>query len=736
MILGNAVSERSDFIQRGFCMASMSKHRRIHSISVRVVIGITLMTSVLLLALGVTIFIRVKKVNEIQLTERLSNTMHLMDQTLSAYFNGLDKTVNLIANTGDQDYYDVFDLAEKIVASNEVVVSAGVMYDDGQIISCPEGKLSAADGENWFGEALDSGGSTFFSPLYQKTTGELVIAGTQAIFDEYGNTLGVAVVEIDANVFLTIFGDQTTMGNIKFILIDMNGNILLDPYRDELSLVAATDFGVQALQSYSPGTMGVTRENLTIGMEVVNEPTEVRILPAENDFYSLDYAVLIPMGMLNASTNAVLMTVVIVLIIGFIFSVIFAVLIARGITKILKRVTKILKNISQGDGDLTVEIPVVTKDELGELSGYFNLTIQKIASAMKIIIGQTKSMETQSESLSRSMSASAESIEVIAGNVTGINKQVENQSVIVDQTSETVMEIARNIKMLNQNVDSQTQSVSVSSSSVEEMVANINSVTEILEKNEVNVRLLSDSAAKGKDIVQKTVEMTNQIASDSAALIETSAIIRNIAGQTNMLAMNAAIEAAHAGEAGAGFAVVADEIRNLAEDSNKQGKKINDVMKLLRERIDSMAQGAEEMQKQFDEIFNHTQTVSTQESVIKSAMDEQSAGSKQIIDAMNEISSITQEVNESSRVMKEGSNKILDEMNKLSTVTREINDSMGEIASGVAGLNSSMREVNNLTQVNGESVKNVVSELGKFKVEKDAPQEVSENGEPSEKTEA
>lgn len=714
-------------------MSSVSKHSRIHSISFRIVIGITLMTSVLLLALGVTIFIRVKNVNELQFTERLSNTMHLMDQTLTAYFSGLDKTVNLIANTGDQDQYDVSDLAEKVLSSNDSVVSAGVLYDDGQVISCPEGKLTVADGENWFSIALDSGGTTYFSPLYRKSSGELVIAGTQAIFDEFGNTLGVACIEIDANVFLSLFGDQTSMGNIKFIMIDMNGNVLLDPYKNELSFVAATDFGVKALEDYSPGSLGVTRENLSIGTEVVNQPTEVRIIPAENDFYSLDYAVLIPLSMLNASTNAVLMTVIIVLLIGFVFSVLFAIIIARGITKVLKRVTGILKNISQGDGDLTVAIPVVTKDELGELSGYFNLTIQKIASAMKIIIGQTKSMETQSESLSDSMNASAGSIETIAGSVAGINKQVENQSVIVDQTSETVMEIARNIKMLNQNVDSQTQSVSVSSSSVEEMVANINSVSEILEKNEINVRLLSESAEKGKDIVQKTVEMTNQIATDSAALIETSAIIRNIAGQTNMLAMNAAIEAAHAGEAGAGFAVVADEIRNLAEDSNKQGKKINDVMKLLRERIDSMAQGAEEMQKQFDEIFNHTQTVSTQESIIKSAMDEQSAGSKQIIDAMNEISSITQEVNESSRRMKEGSNKILSEMNKLSSVTREINDSMGEISSGVTGLNNSMRDVNNLTQVNSESVKNVVSELGKFKIEKEVSEVSQEESAKSKK---
>lgn len=697
-------------------MPSEKSIKKVHSIAFRVIVYITIMTSVLLLGLGVTLYIRVKNVNEIQFTERLSNNMHLMDQTLSAYLDGLDKTVNLISNTGDEDSYAIAELAQKIAESNDHVVSAGVVYDDGQIISYPEGKLQDSDKEAWFQDALDSSGTTYFSSLYKKSSGELVIAGAQAIFDDYGNTLGVAVIEIDASIFISLFGDQTTMGIIKFIAIDRDGAILLDPFATEPSFKMANDYGIGVLDSYLPGTYGISREVLTLGNDIFEESVEIRILPSENDYYPIDYAILIPVKMIDASTNEVLKTVIAVLVLGFILSVVFAVLIAHGITKTLVKVTGILKNISQGDGDLTVEIPVESKDELGLLSGYFNLTIQKIASAMKLIISQTKSMETQSESLSSSMNESAGSIENIAENVSSINSQVANQSSIVDQTSETVMEIARNIKKLNQNVESQTQSVSVSSSSVEQMVANINSVTEILENNAINVNLLSESAEKGKVVVQKTVEMTKQIATDSAALIETSSIIRNIASQTNMLAMNAAIEAAHAGEAGAGFAVVADEIRNLAEDSNKQGKKINDVMKQLREKIGSMTEGAQEMQTQFEEIFKHTQTVSTQESVIKSAMDEQSAGSKQVIDAMNDISDITREVNASAQIMENGSNKILAEMSKLSSVTQEINNAMDEISGGVSGLNNSMQQVNQLTKENGNSIKHVAEELGKFKV--------------------
>ena len=695
-------------------MPTSVKTKKRDSLATRIIISITVLTSLLLCIVGSVLFARIKKINGYQFTGQLANTMRLMDQSFTAYLGTHSKTVGMLATIAESESEEIEDIAEHIVDSDEDIISAGIVTEAGEILCYPYENVTQEEVDIWYQTAVDFDGYPRFSELYKKADGTLVVCGTQSYYGEDG-VGGVAFLEITADAFIRLFGDETTMGDIKFVMIDEVGNVLFNPFTTELAFTKANQIGIKALETYIPGSWGISNEVL-----FGETPSQVRILSAQNDYIRVDYCIIIPHSYLNSSTNEVLRTVAIALIAACIVSFVFALLIAGGITKLLKHITEVLFNISQGDGDLTMRLPVLSKNELGQLCESFNITMDKIAGSIKHTLGQTKTMKEIGDSLSEEMTSSATAFEEIDQNLSSIRDQVENQSAGVEQASSTMGEIANSITELTNHINQQATSVNSSTASIEELVENINSVSAILEKNTVSVNELSDSAEKGRGLVIKAVDMTNKISDEAAALIETSSLIRNIANQTNLLSMNAAIEAAHAGEAGAGFAVVADEIRKLAEDSNRQGKKINDVMKHLREMITDMANAAHDMQTQFDVIFNNTQTVSKQEEIIKTAMDEQSEGSKQVIFAIRDINTVTQKVREGAAVMEQDTGAIMNEMQRLTDVTQQINTAMGEISTGVKELNNHMQEVHVLAQKNSEAINTVTNEVGQFKVEKTA----------------
>ena len=692
------------------------------SISTTIILGITFLVLFLLLILGAVIYARIKKLNENQFTDKLSTTMRLTDTTLAAYLGGYSNNATQLSLAVEDGFKEdsILRLSQLIVESNEKIISASVtMLDEKKTICYPDNSIDYeyVESQEWFYAAQDWDGTPYFSTVYESEDGILAIACALSTHDENYEMNGVAVIEFRADSIGLLIGNETTMGNIKFYMMDLNGNITVDPFNDLVRLKAASETGIASLSNYVPGMMEIKQDRID-GVDY-----EVRILGSVNNAMTLDYAMLIPRSEIDESTNNIFITVTITLIVGLVLSIIVSYFIAHGITNPLKMIIELLHNIAGGEGDLTARLPVISRNELGELSEYFNQTIEKIALAMHSVITESKHMHEVGGQLSISMSQSATAINQISANITSIKNEVSMQNDSVEQTNSTVNEIAQNIEKLNKHISIQTENVTQSSAAVEEMVANIQSVTDILEKNENNVIKLQDSAEMGRAIITKTVEMNSKIAEDSEGLLETSTIIQNIAEQTNLLAMNAAIEAAHAGDAGKGFAVVADEIRKLAEDSNNQGKKITEVLQNLREMIIEMTKNSAELQHQFEIIFEHTNTVSNQERVIKSAMDEQSAGSKQVIDAMNEINAITSDVRASAEDMKTGSKQVINQMEKLAAVTVQINSAMQEISSGVNSMNDGIQQVNSISHENAESIDNVVAELNKFKVTKDLDEE-------------
>ncbi|UTC67360.1 MULTISPECIES: methyl-accepting chemotaxis protein [unclassified Treponema] len=655
---------------------------------------------------------------EIHLTDKATDTADLIDAMVYSFLNFVS-SASRASELRDinRPYSEKIAYLKKEAAFNPRITEFSITDVNGNCHTL-DGRVFNVNDREWFKRAL--AGEQFVSEPYgSKTDGNLVNTLSVPVYDYDNKIIGVLAADTPGTE-LSDDIDHITVGRTGYcFILGKTGNAVAhrnrtlvlnqDNFQENAktnpALVSIANFAKQAMQSEKPsigyytfngeGNIGSYAIMKSTGwMVVIRAPVEDFL----DTVHSLQY--------LMVATGFTLLGIA--LVSTFITT--------RRMILPLQKVVLALKDIAQGEGDLTVRLPVTNNDEVTLLSKYFNQTIEKIGNSIKSVETNTNTMQFIGDELASNMTQTASAVDEINSNIDSIKEQALTQAASVTETAATVEEIIRTIKQLNSSIETQAASVAESSSSIEEMVANIASITQTLGKSDNIIRNLADATAEGKDKVSTANDVTQKIAEESGSLMEASNVIQHIASQTNLLAMNAAIEAAHAGEAGKGFAVVADEIRKLAEESSAQGKTITSTLKNLSAEIELLADSAKTVEGKFNSIFTLAENVKEMSNTIMEAMSEQENGSKEVLTAIRNINTVTQEVKEGSSEMLKGGEGIAREMSKLDDLTRTITSRMNEMASGALQINHAVQEVQGITQKNKKSIEGLAEEVMKFKV--------------------
>jgi methyl-accepting chemotaxis protein len=306
-----------------------------------------------------------------------------------------------------------------------------------------------------------------------------------------------------------------------------------------------------------------------------------------------------------------------------------AFLVDRQVSRPLAELTMRLKDIAEGEGDLTRRLHIATGDELGQASSWFNLFMDKLQQVVHRVAGNTHQLASAAQEISATADQSADSAHAQAEQTQQIASAMQEISASVNQVSTSSQQAA-------EAANEAAETAREGGRTIEQTLANMHNIAESARNAAARVGALG----KGSEEIGKII-----------------AVIDDIADQTNLLALNATIEAARAGEQGRGFAVVADEVRKLAERTTKATKEtaamIQNIQTETRLAVDAIQVSSREVDagiqqtasggKALQQIIAMADQVGTMVAQIAAATSHQSTAMQAVNSNVTRISNLTKE---------------------------------------------------------------------------------------------
>ena len=395
------------------------------------------------------------------------------------------------------------------------------------------------------------------------------------------------------------------------------------------------------------------------------------------------------------------------LLFGIAFAVIVAALILSliirsSIVKPIIKVTNTLKDISEGEGDLTRTITINSNDEVGHLALYFNKTLEKIKNLIITIKNQTVSLTSVSDELSlisRSLASGAE--------------ESVNQSSAVASTAE---EMSMNIHAMASGAEEASANANDVAGAAEQMSTNMNTVTSAIEEMSASISQIASNAGDARKVAiaateksQNATDVMSKLGAAAKEIGHVTNVIKKIADKTNLLALNATIEAASAGEAGKGFAVVAGEIKELA---NQSAESADDIA----QRIEGIQSGTSNAVHVINDVSDIIVKINQSVEAIAGYVEQQTKVAGDIATNVSQANT--------------GSKRVAGAISEVAKGANDVSKNAGEAARGATNVSQNIASVNSVakqsahgaTQVNqsAENLSKIAGDLkdtvSKFKV--------------------
>ncbi len=294
----------------------------------------------------------------------------------------------------------------------------------------------------------------------------------------------------------------------------------------------------------------------------------------------------------------------------------------------INKVISLLKDIAQGEGDLTQRLPE-GKDEMGELGKWFNLFVEKIRNIIIKVEESAKGLNNATVNISNEAKRLSDSIQSLASTAEETSATVEEITSSIEEVAKNAQDIAHSSDELAESAELVMNDSKKIEKTAEIVLNNSKMVGDAIEKLKTSIEKTAQFSEESKKIaeeaethriqgetaiketikgmtnikikVEDIVNIVNELGKSSEEIGKIIEVISEITEQTNLLALNAAIEAARAGDAGKGFAVVADEIRKLAEKSQQAAGEIENlirgIQKEVRNAVRSSDEGKQEVEK-------------------------------------------------------------------------------------------------------------------------------------------